>query len=158
MSTWQKLGTSVAVTVTCLCWSLGHAEQLLFSCVSSKVIIYNYVTCHMSHVACHMGMCPSAPHTVARKVSIDLPERFYIIAPHMFICQKVFCRYARKILHNSPKACIHLPKISPNQIWSLAIMTLYYYRMMLPIQSGHSVCPVNLDNCLTSTRYHMSNK
>ena len=104
------------------------------------------------------GMCPSAPHTVARKDSVDLPERFYIIAPHMFICQKVFCRYARKILHNSPKVCIHLPKISPNQIWSLAIMTLYYYRMMLPIQSGHSVCPVNLDNCLTSTRYHMSNK
>ena len=44
MSTWQKLGTSVAVTVsvfvTCLCWSLGHGEQLLFSCVSSKVSIW----------------------------------------------------------------------------------------------------------------------
>ena len=54
MSTWQKLGTSVAVTVsvTCLCWSLEHAEQLLFSCVSSKVSICNYVTCHMSYVKC----------------------------------------------------------------------------------------------------------
>ena len=41
--------------VKCLCWSLVHSEQLLFSCVSSKVIIYNYVTCHMSHVACHMS-------------------------------------------------------------------------------------------------------
>ena len=57
MSTWQKLGTSVAVTVTvsvsvtCLCWSLGHGEQLLFSCLSSKVIICNYVTCHLSHFA-----------------------------------------------------------------------------------------------------------
>ena len=55
MSTWQKLGTSVAVTVTCLCWSLGHAEQLLFSCVNSKVSICNYVTCFMSHFACHMS-------------------------------------------------------------------------------------------------------
>ena len=58
MSTWQKLGTSVAVTVsvfvTCLCWSLGHGEQLLFSCVSSKVSICNYVTCYMSHVTCCM--------------------------------------------------------------------------------------------------------
>ena len=41
--------------VKCLCWSLGHAEQLLFSCVSSKVSICNYVTCHMSHVTCHMS-------------------------------------------------------------------------------------------------------
>ena len=44
--------------VKCLCWSLGHAEQLLFSCVSSKVSICNYVTCHicMSHVICQMLM------------------------------------------------------------------------------------------------------
>ena len=55
MSTWQKLGTSVAVTVTCLCWSLGHAEQLLFSCLCSKVSICNYVTCDMSHFACQMS-------------------------------------------------------------------------------------------------------
>ena len=59
MSTWQKLGTSVAVTVsvfvTCLCWSLGHGEQLLFSCVSSKVSICNYVTCHLSHFTFHMS-------------------------------------------------------------------------------------------------------
>ncbi len=55
MSTWQKLGTNVAVTVTCLCWSLGHAEQLLFSCVNSKVSICNYVTCYMSHFARHMS-------------------------------------------------------------------------------------------------------
>ena len=58
MSTRQKLGTSVAVTVsvsvTCLCWSLGHGEQLLFSCVSSKVSICNYVTCHLSHFTFHM--------------------------------------------------------------------------------------------------------
>ena len=31
--------------------SLGHAEQLLFSCVSSKVIVCHAVTCHMSHVS-----------------------------------------------------------------------------------------------------------
>ena len=30
------------------------SEQLLFSCVSSKVSICNYVTCRMSHVTCHM--------------------------------------------------------------------------------------------------------
>ena len=42
--------------VKCLCWSLVHSEQLLFSCVSSKVIIYNYVTCHMLHVLCQMLM------------------------------------------------------------------------------------------------------
>ena len=33
--------------VKCLCWSLGHADQLLFSCVSSKVIVCHAVTCHV---------------------------------------------------------------------------------------------------------------
>ena len=45
----------VTVSVTCLCWSLAHAEQLLFSCVSSKVSICNYVTCHISHCACNIS-------------------------------------------------------------------------------------------------------
>ena len=43
------------VYLKCLCWSLGHAEQLLFSCVSSKVSIFNYVTCHISHITCHIA-------------------------------------------------------------------------------------------------------
>ena len=43
--------------VKCLCWSLGHAEQLLFLGLCSKVSISNYVTCDMSHFACHMSHC-----------------------------------------------------------------------------------------------------
>ena len=56
-STWQKLRTSVAVTVsvTCLCWFLEHAEQLLFWCLCSEVSICNYVTCHILHVTCHIA-------------------------------------------------------------------------------------------------------
>ena len=42
------------------------SEQLLFSCVSSKVSICNYVTCRMSHVTCHMSyvksLCWSLAH------------------------------------------------------------------------------------------------
>ena len=44
----QKLGTRNVLMFKC-------SEQLLFSCVSSKVSICNYVTCHMSHVTCHMS-------------------------------------------------------------------------------------------------------
>ena len=29
--------------VKCLCWSLGHAEQLLFSCLCSKVAVYLWI-------------------------------------------------------------------------------------------------------------------
>ena len=36
-------------------WDMLNSEQLLFSCVSSKVSICNYVTCRMSHVTCHMS-------------------------------------------------------------------------------------------------------
>ena len=42
--------------VKCLCLFWEHAEQLLFSCVSSKLSICNYVTCHISHVTCQMPM------------------------------------------------------------------------------------------------------
>ena len=52
---WTTFVFSVTVSVTCLCWSLGHAEQLLFSCVNSKVSICNYVTCQLSHFAFHMS-------------------------------------------------------------------------------------------------------
>ena len=52
--------------VKCLSWSSGHSEQILFSCVCSKVSICNYVTCHMSHVTCHMSyvkcLCWSLGH------------------------------------------------------------------------------------------------
>ena len=44
----QKLGTRNVLMFKC-------SEQLLFSCVSSKVSICNYVTCRMSHVACRMS-------------------------------------------------------------------------------------------------------
>ena len=44
----QKLGTRNVLMFKC-------SEQLLFSCVSSKVSICNYVTCRMSHVTCHMS-------------------------------------------------------------------------------------------------------
>ena len=40
-----------------LCWSLGHAEQLLFSCLYSEVSICNYVICNISHVTCNMSHC-----------------------------------------------------------------------------------------------------
>ena len=45
----QKLGTWNVLMFRC-------SEQLLFSCVSSKVSICNYVTCRMSHVICQMLM------------------------------------------------------------------------------------------------------
>ena len=41
--------------IKCLCWFLGHAEQLLFWSLCSKVSICNYVTCHMLHVTCRMS-------------------------------------------------------------------------------------------------------
>ena len=45
----QKLGTRNVLMFKC-------SEQLLFSCVSSKVSICNYVACRMSHVICQMLM------------------------------------------------------------------------------------------------------
>ena len=36
--------------VKCSCGSLGHAEQLLFSCVGSKAMVFHAITCHISHV------------------------------------------------------------------------------------------------------------
>ena len=63
------------------CWSLLHDEQLLFSCVSSKLNVCNAVTCHTSHFTRHMShvkcLCWSLGHAeqllfscVSSKVSI----------------------------------------------------------------------------------------
>ena len=49
MSKWLCL--CMTCHVKCLCWSLGHAEQLLFSCLCSKVA---YVKCQVSSVKCLM--------------------------------------------------------------------------------------------------------
>ena len=38
--------------VKCLCWSLGHDEQLLFSCLCSKVTVYDCLSCCHVMLAC----------------------------------------------------------------------------------------------------------
>ena len=41
--------------IKCLCWSLGHAEQLLFSCLCSKVTVYDCLSCcHVMLSCCHV--------------------------------------------------------------------------------------------------------
>ena len=42
--------------IKCLCWSLGHAEQLLFSCLCSEVTVYDCLSCcHVMLSCCHMS-------------------------------------------------------------------------------------------------------
>ena len=45
---WQKLGTSCV----CVCWFPGHAEQLLLSCLCSKVTYMSNVKCKMQNIKC----------------------------------------------------------------------------------------------------------
>ena len=110
ISTWQKLVTSVAmnvtvaVSVTCLCWSLKHAEQLLFSCVNSKVSICNYVTCYMSHFACHI--LPFTCHMLYVKClcwSLGHAEQllFSCLFSKVSICNYVTCHISHVTFHMS---------------------------------------------------------
>ena len=54
----QKLGTKnvMSHSHTLSFNHSRHAEQLLFSCVSLKVIVCHAVTCHTSHVLCQVLM------------------------------------------------------------------------------------------------------
>ena len=83
--------------VKCFCWSLGHAEQLLFSCVSSKVSICYYVTCCMSHFACHMSyvkcLCWSLGH--AEQLL------FTCVCSKVSICNYVTCHMSHVTCHMS---------------------------------------------------------
>ena len=54
---YKKCQTGAGNQLSFQVWSLGHAEQLLFSGLCSKVSISNNVTCDMSHFACHMSHC-----------------------------------------------------------------------------------------------------
>ena len=117
MSTWQKLGTwvslfvsvsvklTVTVSVTCLCWSLAHAEQLLFSCVSAKVSICNYVTCRMSHVKC---LYWSLGHgeiflfsSLCSKLTLTLFHSHSFSLSHSFILSFNHSRHAKQVLFSS---------------------------------------------------------
>ena len=40
---WQQLGTKGVCVCDCVCWSLWHAEKLLFSCLCSKVTVYRFI-------------------------------------------------------------------------------------------------------------------
>ena len=53
------------------CRSLGHAEQVLFSCVSSKVIICNYVTCHCNEYVLFCFYWFLSQSTVHNKMNIS---------------------------------------------------------------------------------------
>ena len=61
----QKLGTTIV-------WMFECSEQLLFLCVSSKVIVCHAIY-HMSHCACHMSyvkcLCWSLGHAEQRLFS-----------------------------------------------------------------------------------------
>ena len=41
--------SSLVIYIKCLCLSLGHAEQFLLSCGSSKIIFGRGVTCYISN-------------------------------------------------------------------------------------------------------------
>ena len=83
------------------CWSLRHAEQLLFSCLCSKVSICNYVTCHMSHFACQMSyvkcLCWSLGHS--EKLL------FSCVSSKVSICNYVKCHMSHVACHMSHVAC-----------------------------------------------------
>ena len=92
----------VTVSVTCLCWSLGHAEQLLFSCVSLKVSICNYVTCHILPFTCHMlyvkCLCWSLRH--AEQLL------FSCLCSKVSICNYVTCHMSHFACHMSYVKCL----------------------------------------------------
>ena len=67
--------------------SLGHAEQLLFSCVSSKVSICNYVT--ISHVTCLMSNAYVDPWDMLNNFCFHVYDQksLFMIVCHAVICQ-----------------------------------------------------------------------
>ena len=94
--------------VKCLCWSLGHAEQLLFSGLCSKVSISNYVTCDMSHFACHMSHC--ACHMSYIKCLcwfLGHAEQllFWCLCSKVSICNYVTCHILHVTCHIAHVTC-----------------------------------------------------
>ena len=81
--------------IKCLCWFSGHAEQLLFSCLCSKVSICNYVTCHMLHVACHMSYVKCLGWSLGHAEQL----LFWCLCSKVSICDYVTCRMSHVTCH-----------------------------------------------------------
>ena len=80
---------------------MAHAEQLLFSCVSSKVSICNYITCHISPFTCHMlyvkCLCWSLGH--AEQLL------FSCLCSKVSICNYVTCHISHVTCHIAHVTC-----------------------------------------------------
>ena len=77
--------SSLVIYIKCLCLSLGHAEQFLLSCGSSKIIFGRGVTFRMSHVIYQMVML--------------------ILGTCLCYVIWYFLKYSIKIIFNPPQAC-----------------------------------------------------
>ena len=87
--------------VKCLSWSSGHSEQILFSCVCSKVSICNYVTCHMSHVTCLMSNAYVDPWDMLNNFCFHVYAQkwVFVIMSHVtFRMSHVICQMLMLIL------------------------------------------------------------
>ena len=94
--------------VKCLCWFLGYTEQHLFWCLCTKVSIWDYVTCHMSHFACHMSHC--ACHMSYVKClcwSLGHAEQllFSCVSSKVSFCNCLTCHMSHFAFHMSHVIC-----------------------------------------------------
>ena len=99
-------------------------EQLLFSCVSSKLSICNYVTCHMSHVTCHMSLVTCHLSLVTYCILLYTPEVIRnpkicnMMGKQVFTCHKsqVTCHMSHVTCHLSLGTyCTECPKKNATQ-------------------------------------------
>ena len=94
--------------VKCLCWFLGHAEQLLFWCLCSKVSICNHVTCHMLRVACDMShVTCDMSYVKCLCWSLGHAEQllFLGLCSKVSICDYVTCHISHVTCHNAHVTC-----------------------------------------------------
>ena len=109
----------------CLCWSLGHAEQLLFSCLWWKVSICNYVSCVISHFTCHMSyvkcLCWFLGHTEQLL--------FSCLCSKVSICNYVTCRMSHVTWHMSYVKCLY---------WSLG----HAEQLLFSCLMSHDTCHI----------------
>ena len=113
---------AVSVSVTCLCWSLAHAEQLLFSCVSSKVSICNYVTCHMSHFNWNIG-----PLTLSLSDSANLslsPSLYLSLCQSVTLwCHAVICQVLMLITGTCWTTFVFMSMLRSHCLWWFVMLS-----------------------------------
>jgi len=110
--------------VKCLCWSLGHAEQLLFSCLCSKVTVYDCLSCcHVMQSCCHMSSAYVDHWDMLNNFCFHVYSQKSLF---MIVCHAVICQLLMLITGTCWTTFVFMSMLKSHCLWPKIAMCFFW--------------------------------